>query len=86
LSPSTFCNTFFDLFKDFGIIIAHDGINGGLALRIAEIRKFIHQFEHGGEGIVCDGNGFRPGPHPVHVDVPVTDAVNGILFGNLTDG
>ena len=53
-------------------VFVHDLIDGGLRLAEAEVRIFVHDVQHGGEGGDGGGHGFRPGPHPVHVDVGVT--------------
>ena len=38
------------------------------------------------EGVVGHSDRFRPGPHPVHVDVGVADAQQLVLLGYLADG
>ena len=79
--PTPFPDAFGDPFQHFGIMLFDNLINAGLALGKMKLRKFIHQFQHGGKGVIDDGNGFRPGPHPIHVYVRMPCAIDRISFG-----
>ena len=62
-----------------------EAIHGGLTLGEDETGEFVQQLEHGVERVVGDGHGFRPRPHPVHVDVRVRNAEQGVFLGRLAD-
>ena len=53
-------------------VFVDDLIAGRLGLAEAEVRVFVHDVQHGREGGDGGGDGLRPRPHPVHVDVRVS--------------
>ena len=62
-----------------GRIVVDDLIHGGLGLREGEGGVLVHDPQHGGECGDGGGDGLVEGPHPVHVNMGVTDEDEGVF-------
>ena len=84
--PPAFAHALPDLGEQRRVVFFDDGVGGGLILAEDEAGEFVQQREHRLERVVDHGDGLRPAPHPVHVDVGVADAEQCVGFGDVADG
>jgi len=79
--PSAFFHPLLDLLEHGRVVFLDERVDAGLALGVGQVGILLHEREHAGEGVVGGRAGLGPAPHPVHVDVAVSDAVDGEGFG-----
>jgi len=79
--PAALLYALADSLKQLRRVLLHGVIDGRLALGKVEARELVHQAVHGAEGVMGDGHGLGPAPHPVHVNVRVPGAVDRVLLG-----
>ncbi len=84
--PTALADAALQRLEHLGAVPFHEVVGRSLALREMEVRVLIHEPIDRAERVVRDADRFRPSPHPVHVDVRVADAVDGVLLGGFAEG
>ena len=79
--PATLADARLDAVEQVGAVLGDKRVDARLALGEVEGGELVEQVEDGGEGVAGGGDSLRPGPHPVHVDVGVSDEADAVALG-----